>query len=96
VIGDAGVPECICEAWVREDGEHDPKCPAFVTNQVGTPEEEREKAHARERDIAQRLENAHLHGEGPGDDDDDGEDEGDDEMSGLGEQISAHAAKQHA
>lgn len=93
---DTGAPECICEAWVREDGEHDPKCPAFVPGHVGTPEEEREKAHARERDIAQRLENAHLHGEGPGDDDDEGDEDDGEEMSGLGEQISAHAAKQHA
>lgn len=38
------------------------------TSSIGTPEQEREKAHARERDIAKRIEQAHLNGEGPGDD----------------------------
>lgn len=91
-----GALECTCEAPAYDgwDGRHDARCPAFVPIHVGTPEEEREKAHARERDIARRLEEAHLHGDGPGDDDDD--DDGDEEMSGLGQQIAHHAAKQHA
>lgn len=58
---------------------------------IGTPEQEREKAHGRERDIAQRLEHAHLNGDGP--DDDEGDDEDDDSMSSLGERISEHAAR---
>lgn len=86
---DAGAAECICEAWVREDGLHDPKCTAFVAIHIGTPEEEREKAHAREREIAQRIQDAHDNGDGPGDD---GEDD-DDEMSGLGQQIAASAER---
>lgn len=64
------------------------------TPTVGTPEEERERAHAREREIAQRLEHAHMNGDGPDDDDDDddGDDEdGDDgEMSQPGQQIAAN------
>lgn len=63
------------------------------TSSIGTPEEERESAHARQREIAQRLEEAHMNGDGPeDDDDDDGDDEdGDDgEMSGLGQQIAAN------
>ena len=38
------------------------------TSSVGTPAQERAKAHARERDIAKRIEEAHVNGEGPGDD----------------------------
>lgn len=85
------VKTCCCRS-----GLHEASCPAFVAIPCGTPEEEREKAHAREREIAQRLEQAHLNGDGPGDDDagDDDDDEG--EMSGLGRQIARHAAKSHA
>lgn len=59
---------------------------------IGTPEEERAKAHERERQIARDLETAHLKGDGPGDDDED-QDDDDDSMSGLGRRISEHAAK---
>lgn len=59
-------------------------------NALGTPEQEREKAAARERDIAQRLEHAHMNGDGPGDEDDDDDD---DTMSSLGQRISEHSAK---
>lgn len=38
------------------------------TSSIGSPAQEREKAHARERDIAKRIEEAHVNGEGPGDD----------------------------
>ena len=38
------------------------------TSSIGTPAQEREKAHAKERDIAKRIEEAHVNGEGPGDD----------------------------
>lgn len=63
--------------------------PSGNTDLVGTPEEEREKAHAREREIAQAIQDAHDAGEGPGDEDDDGDegDEGAGEMSELGQQI---------
>lgn len=53
---------------------------------IGTPEEERDRAHAREREIAGRLEDVHENGDGP-DDDEDGDDEGEGEMSELGQQI---------
>jgi hypothetical protein len=88
----SAAPECICEAWVRERDEHDPRCPAFVPIPIGTPEEEREKAHARERDIAQRIQDAHDNGDGPGDDDD-GDDDDEAEMSGLGQQIAASSER---
>lgn len=88
---DATAPECICDAWVREGALHDPKCPAFVPIPCGTPEEEREKAHERERRIAQAIQDAHDRGDGP-DDEDDGEEDGEG-MSDLGQRISAHGER---
>lgn len=44
---------------------------------LGSPEDERERAHAKERMIARQIQDAHDNGDGPGDgdaDDDDGED----------------------
>jgi hypothetical protein len=68
----------------------DPIAAVELEQAIGTPEQEREKAHAREREIAQDLERAHMNGEGPGDDEDD---EDEDSMSSLGQRISEHAAK---
>jgi hypothetical protein len=48
---------------------------------VGTPEQEREKAHAREREIAQQLHDAHHNGND------------DPEMSRMGRQIQASARR---
>jgi hypothetical protein len=78
-------------AMQGESNAYDPAASADAQqNAIGTPEEERAKAHARERQIAQDLEHAHLNGDGPGDDDDDDDD---DSMSSLGQRISEHAAK---
>lgn len=56
-----------------------------LEDHLGSPEDERERAHAKERMIARQIQAAHDNGEGPGDDDEDEEDEG--EMSALGQQI---------
>lgn len=42
-------------------------CEGQLQNAIGSPEEERERARAREQDIAQQLADAHAAGRGPGD-----------------------------
>ena len=72
--------------------------PAMIVNKatlaigdtaIGTPEEERAKAHARERDIAYELQQRHLNGDP---DFDDAGDEDEDSLSTLGQGVSAKAA----
>jgi hypothetical protein len=95
LLSDPDNPAVIVDNALRELARGD--CPGFVDPQggdddpfhIGSPEEEREKAHARERGIAQQLEDAHKRG--PGDDGDDDEDE--EGMSRIGRQIQAHARK---